>query len=74
MEPVVRYGAAMASRLAGLPPKLRQQIVLEHLRRTWDEPSRDEQPVRPGEQAAKRDKPGTVWGVRSFQSVRSSHE
>jgi hypothetical protein len=70
MESIVRYGAAFASRLAGLPPKVRRRLVLEHLRRTWDEP--DSRAVaRLAEQASKRDKPGTVWGVRGHESVRS---
>lgn len=67
MEPWLSYGAAMAERLAGLPPKYRRRVLLEHLRRTWDEPPRS---AGQDERAAKRDKPGTVWGVRSSEPVR----
>jgi hypothetical protein len=70
MESVEQYGAAFASRLAGLPPKVRRRLVLEHLRQTWDEPASGAI-ARPAEPAGKRDKPGTVWGVRDHESVRS---
>ncbi len=70
MESVVRYGAVFASRLARLPPKVRRRLVLEHLRQTWDEPE-SQAATRSAEQASKQDKPGTVWGVRGHESVRS---
>jgi hypothetical protein len=72
MEDVERYGAEFAARLHGLPPELRRRLVLEHLRQTWDEPA---VPVATGspERASKRDKPGTVWNVRSHESARHSH-
>jgi len=69
MEDVERYGAEFAARLHGLPPELRRCLVLEHLRRTWDEPVAPAATSSP-ERASKQDKPGTVWNVRSHESAR----